>query len=72
MHWPLSFGRVEFCGIEELAGVDVSKEAGQRFDLSERRWPWSRASCSKVIGMKEPIPQMTKTWARWGQLRRSW
>lgn len=29
--------------------------------LSERRKPRSRASCSNVIGMKDPTPHTTKT-----------
>jgi hypothetical protein len=29
----------------------------------ERRTPFSRASCSRVTGMKLPIPHTTKTWS---------
>lgn len=44
-----------------FVGLAVSKDGEQGFDLSERSTPRSRASCSSVIGIKDPTPQMTKT-----------
>lgn len=48
-------------GKEEFAEAAASKEGVQDLDLSESSTPWSRASCSSVIGINDPIPQMTKT-----------
>ena len=66
IHWPVSIRgenvRMASCGREEVAlGVEVSKVPEQGLDLSDKRTPRSRASCSRVIGMKDPTPQMTKT-----------
>ncbi len=54
--------RITWFGSEELEfGAMVWKDAEQGLVLSCKRTPRSRASCSRVIGMKDPIPQMTKT-----------
>ena len=54
--------RMTCFGSEELEfGAAVWKDAEQGLLLSCKRTPRSRASCSRVIGMKDPIPQMTKT-----------
>lgn len=54
--------RMIWFGSEELeCGAAVRKDAEQGLLLSCKRTPRSRASCSRVIGMKDPIPQMTKT-----------
>ena len=53
---------IALCGEVELAtGWEVWKDAEHGLDLSDKRTPRSRASCSKVIGMKDPTPQMTNT-----------
>lgn len=61
IHWPVSTRgenvRMASCGRREVAlGVEE-----QGLDLSDKKTPRSRASCSRVIGMKDPTPQMTKT-----------
>ena len=54
--------RTTWSGSEELeCGIAVWKDAEQGLLLSCKRTPRSRASCSRVMGMKDPIPQMTKT-----------
>lgn len=54
--------RITWSGSEELElGAAVWKDAEQGLLLSCKRTPRSRASCSRVMGMKDPIPQMTKT-----------
>lgn len=51
----------------EYSGDVAAAAAGRETFLhgvvrSERRTPFSRASCSRVTGMKLPIPQTTKTY----------
>ena len=54
--------RITWFDSDELElGATVWKDAEQGLVLSCKRTPRSRASCSKVMGMKDPIPQMTKT-----------
>ena len=54
--------RMTWPGSDEVeGGATVWKDAEQGLVLSCKRTPRSRASCSKVMGMKDPIPQMTKT-----------
>jgi hypothetical protein len=52
-------------GLAKAEKVDEGETAGRAalhgVEWSERRTPFSRASCSRVTGMKEPIPQTTKT-----------
>ena len=47
---------------KERLGWTVDFVALHGVDWSERRTPFSRASCSSVTGMKDPIPHTTKTW----------
>ena len=46
-----------------LMGDTAGMVALHGVEWSASRTPFSRASCSRVTGMKEPIPQTTKTWA---------
>ena len=55
---PASYSRVL---LRTFAGMVVLELALQGTVPSERRTPRSRASCSKVIGIKDPTPQTTKT-----------
>ena len=61
MHWPVSGRGVgvllnegERDALLNADGVGLSKLALQGVDLSDKSTPRSRASCSSVIGMKEP------------------
>lgn len=62
MHWPVS-GRGEDAllsawAMEVSLSVDrdgLSKLALQGVDLSDKSTPRSRASCSNVMGMKDPV-----------------
>ena len=62
MHWPVS-GRGDDAFLSRWArGVSIiveedglSKLALQGVDLSDKRTPRSRASCSNVMGMKDPV-----------------
>jgi hypothetical protein len=62
-HCPFSgFGLMSASmALAEKEGVATGRGALHGVVRSERRTPFSRASCSSVTGMKEPIPQTTKT-----------
>lgn len=60
MHWPWSTGGVAAfemrCAMERsrMGCKGCWKVGSHGEDLSERRTPRSRASCSRVMGMKDP------------------
>lgn len=45
----------------DFVGTVASKPALQGVVLSDKRTPRSRASCSKVMGIKDPTPHTTNT-----------